>query len=411
MRVAFYSLCFALTLFTNANASDWPEFRGPSYDGHALSAEVPLEWSGKKNIRWKIEVPGKAWSTPAVAENRVYVTTAAPKRQDLSLQARCYDAESGKLIWEQEVFEVEDEQVHAKNSQASPSPIFESGRLYVHFGHNGTACLNAADGSVIWRQTNLSYIPVHGNGGSPLLFQDRLIFSCDGKDDPFVVALNKTNGSVLWKTDRNVKVSRNFSFSTPLPIEVAGKPQIILPGSGAVVSYDPENGKEIWRFLYGEGYSVVPRPVFHKGIIYVSSGFNQANLFAVRTDGKGDVTDTHLVWDETKTIPKESSPIIVDDLLYLNDDKGILTCFNAATGKVHYRERLDGKGGYSASPVYASGHLFFHNGDGTTTVVKPGKKFEKVSENDLREHGLSSFAVVSDGLIVRTEEHLFRIGQ
>lgn len=391
--------------------ADWPEFRGSTHTGHAPNANVPLKWSDRENIRWQIKVPGRAWSTPAVAGDQVYVTTAAEKRSNLSLQARCYELGSGKLIWEQEIFEVEDGKIHKKNSHASPSPIYENGRLYVHFGHNGTACVDTRDGKVLWKQTGLPYKPVHGNGGSPLLFEDRLIFSCDGASDPIVVALDKHNGNILWQVPRNVDVSRTFSFSTPLAIEVNGNPQIILPGSGAVIAYEPREGNEIWRFRYGEGYSVVPRPVYKDGVIYVCSGFNQASLFAVKVDGRGDVTDTNLVWTEQKTIPKESSPILVDDLLFLNDDKGVLTCFDAATGEVHYRERLDGKGGYSASPVYAGGHLFFHNGEGTTTVVKPGKTFKKVSENTLKEFGLSSFAVVNDGFIVRTEEHLWRIGE
>jgi outer membrane protein assembly factor BamB len=206
-------------------------------------------------------------------------------------------------------------------------------------------------------------------------------------------------------------VTRTFSFSTPLLIEVKGKTQILSPASGAVIAYNPADGKEIWRFRYGEGYSVVPRPLHRDGVIYVCSGFNRAILFAVKTDGTGDVTDTHLVWQDDKTVPKESSPILVGDEIFFNDDKGILSCLDAATGKEHYRERLDGQGGYSASPVYAGGHLYFHNGNGITTVVKPGKTFVKVAENQLGEFGLSSFAVVSDGFVIRTEGHLIRIGE
>ena len=413
MRRTPYTLLIYVTLSTSSiNAkADWPEFRGSSYVGHALKSDVPLRWSDRDNIRWKVKVPGNAWSTPVVAGGHIFVTTAVTKQNDLSLQARCYNLTSGEQIWEREAFKVEDGRIHKKNSHASPSPIYEKGRLYVHYGHNGTACIDARDGKVLWKQTGLPYKPVHGNGGSPLLFGNQLFFSCDGAEAPFVAALDKYTGRVVWKIPRNVEVSRPFSFSTPLPIEVDGKPQIIIPGSGAVVAYHPKEGSEIWRFRYGEGYSVVPRPVYYKGMIYVCSGFNQANLFAIKVDGRGDVTDTHLVWSEQKTIPKESSPIIVDDQLYLNDDKGVLTCFDAATGAVHYRERLDGKGGYSASPVYASGHLFFHNGDGTTTVIKPGKNFEKVAENKLNAFGLSSLAVTNDGFIVRTEGHLWRISE
>ena len=373
---------------------DWPEFRGGAYVGHAVNSDVPLQWSERNNIRWKVGVAGKAWSTPAVAAGRVYVTTAVTQQNDLSLQARCYDLASGRQIWEREAFKVENDRIHKKNSHASPSPIYENERLFVHFGHNGTACIDARDGRLLWKQSGLPYKPVHGNGGSPLLFENQLIFSCDGAEAPFVAALNKANGRIIWKTPRNVQVSRPFSFSTPLPIEVNGKPQIIIPGSGAVIAYDPREGSEIWRFRYGEGYSVVPRPVYRSGVVYVCSGFNQANLFAIKVDGQGDVTDTHLVWSEQKTIPKESSPIIVDGQLYLNDDKGILTCFDAATGLVHYRERLDGKGGYSASPVYANGHLFFHNGDGVTTVIKPGKNFKIVAENKINEFSSTSVDTV-----------------
>jgi outer membrane protein assembly factor BamB len=194
-------------------------------------------------------------------------------------------------------------------------------------------------------------------------------------------------------------------------IEVNGAAEAVIPGSGAVVAYDPADGKEIWRFRYADGYSVVPRPLFHDGKIYVCSGFNRAVLFAIRAGGKGDITDTHLIWKDDKAVPKESSPIIVDDLIYLNDDKGVLSCFVAASGEELYRERLEGQGGYSASPVYAGGHLFFHNGSGITTVVKPGRTFTKVAENSLGEAGLSSFAVVSDGFVIRTEGHLVLIGE
>jgi outer membrane protein assembly factor BamB len=178
-----------------------------------------------------------------------------------------------------------------------------------------------------------------------------------------------------------------------------------------VISYNPEDGKEIWRFLYGEGYSVVPRPLYYDGKIYVCSGFNRAILYAVNVnaESRGDITESNLAWKVEKAIPKESSPIIVNDLLFVNDDKGILSCIDPVTGETHYSERLAPQGGYSSSPVYASGHLFFHNGEGITTVVKPDKRFDKVEENDIGEYGLSSFGVVSDGFIVRTEEALLRI--
>ena len=372
---------------------------------------MPLEWGANEHIRWKVGVEGTAWSSPVVAGDGIYVTTAVVDDDEVSLRARRHRLADGSTVWDREVFRTEKVRMHDKNSQASPTPVYEDGRLYLHFGHYGTACVDATDGDVVWTQTELGYRPVHGNGGSPALFEDRLIFSCDGQKNPFVVALDKSDGSVIWKTNRDVEVRRTFSFSTPLMIEVDGRPQAVVPGSGAVIAYDPADGNEIWRCRYGEGYSVVPRPLYHDGRIYVCSGFNRASLYAIRADGRGDVTDTHIVWREDKAIPKESSPIIVDGLLYVNDDKGILSCLDAATGEAHYRERLDGRGGYSASPVYASGHLFFHSGEGLTTVVEPGTEFREVAENELGEYGLSSFAVVDDGFVVRTEDHLWRIGE
>ncbi len=402
---------FALFL-TSATASDsWPEFRGPTGDGHAPEATPPTLWSPTNRIRWKTPVAGKAWSSPVVADGRIYVTTAAVEDGTLSLRALCFRLDDGAPLWDREVFKKEEGAIHQKNSHASPTPVYAEGRLYVHFGHDGTAALDVGDGSILWTQTSLPYPPVHGNGGSPVLHGDKLIFACDGASDPFVVALQANDGSVAWKTPRNVAVKNTFSFSTPLIIEVSGKAQAVVPGSGAVVAYDPADGREIWRYGYGEGFSVVPRPLHRDGVVYVCSGFGRAVIHAVKTDGTGDVTGTHLLWKDDKTVPKESSPILVGDLLFFNDDKGILSCLDAATGQEHYRERLDGRGGYSASPVHAGGHLYFHNGEGITTVVKPDKVFRKVAENQLGEYGLSSFAVVSDGFVVRTEGHLLRIGE
>jgi len=413
MRFLLTCLSFTVLACSPALAESWTEFRGPSGEGLASdSAKVPTNWSPGKNIRWKIPVPGRAWSSPIAVDGRVFVTTAVEtSKTELHLSLFCFNSESGKEIWNQRIFSVPPVRMHKKNSQASPTPIFEDGRVYAHFGQYGTACLDASDGKVIWKQTSLSYPPVHGNGGSPIIVGDHLIFSCDGKEDPFIVALNKKDGSIAWKTGRGVETKRPFSFSTPMAIKVNGKTQVISPASGAVISYNPDTGKEIWRFLYGEGYSVVPRPVFADGLIFVSSGFNRAVLYAIRPDGKGDVTKSHLAWKVEQGVPKESSFIVVDDLFYMNDDKGTLTCLDAKTGRQYYQERLDGRGGYSASPVYAGGNLFFHNGDGVTTVVRPGKRFRKIAENKIGEYGLSSFAVVDDGFIVRTEGHLQRIGK
>lgn len=393
---------------------NWPAFRG-NHQGHAPeSTSVPLSWSTEENIRWKVPVAGKAWSSPIAVGDRCYVTTAVEldsEAKEISLRALALNLADGSTIWDTEVFRMPSGRIHKKNSHASPTPVYEDGRIYVHFGHQGTACLSAEDGKIDWTQNSLSYAPVHGNGSSPIIAGDKLIYSADGNKDPKLIALNKNDGTVAWEKARDVEVRRFFSFSTPLLIDVKGKPQVISACSGAVISYHPETGKEIWRCLYGEGYSVTPRPVFANGLIYASSGFDRAIAYAIRPDGKGDVTDTHVEWTYSKTVPRESSFIVVDDLFYMNDDKGIVTCLDAKTGELHYAERISPEGGYSGSPVYASGHLFFNNGEGVTTVVKPGKTFNKAGENRLGEYGLSTFAVLEDGFLHRTESHLVRIGK
>ena len=391
-------------------ALDWPQFRGPNGQGHAKGAKVPLRWSPGKGVAWKTPIAGKAWSSPIVAGDRVYITTAVESEDGLSLRAMGVGLVDGKPVWDREIFSrPEAGKIHPKNSHASPTPVYENGRLYVHFGHHGTACLNASDGRVLWRQETLKYPPLHGNGGSPILLGDKVVFSCDGTRNPFIVALNKEDGEVVWKTGRDVVVSRKFSFSTPLAIQVKGVWQVVSPASGAVIAYDPGNGREIWRCRYGEGYSVVPRPVYAHGLVYVCSGFQTATLFAIDPTGAGDVTATHVRWQVDRRIPKESSPIVLGDHLYTNDDKGILSCLDAKTGRRVWQKRLEGGRGYSASPVYAGGHLFFHSGDGVTTVIKPADRFQTVAENRIGESGLSSFAVTKDGFIIRTEKSLLRI--
>lgn len=401
------SLGFAGTII---RAEDWSEFRGPGGQGHSAATNLPTEWSSQKNVKWEASVPGIGWASPVVVNGRVYLTTAEEKGSDLSLRALAFDATSGKPVWDTEVFLIKEvTKIHGKNSHASPTPIFADGKLYVHFGHDGTACVDATSGAIVWKQESLRYPPVHGNGGSPILVGDKLIFSCDAQKDPFIVALNKQTGEVAWKTPRGVETKRPFSFATPLAIEVNGKTQVISPASGAVIAYDPENGQEIWRCGYGEGYSVVPRPVYAHGLVYVCSGFNTATLYAIRPDGQGDVTKTHIAWEHSKTVPKESSVLVVDDLLYFNDDKGVASCLDAKTGEVIWQERL-AAGGYSASPIYADGKIFFQNELGKGTVIKPGRTFEKLAENDIGEHGLASYGVTDGALFIRTDSKLYRIG-
>lgn len=388
-------------------SADWAEFRGPA-QGHAAVKSLPLKWSDTENVKWKVAVPGKGWSSPSLANDRLYLTTAITNDAGgMSLHALCYDAGSGKQLWNTEVFRPESSpNIHRKNSHASPTPVVEKDRVYVHFGHQGTACLDLK-GNVIWKNDTIKYAPVHGSGGSPIIVGDLLFFSCDGKENPFMVALDKQSGSIRWKVPRETVAKKTFSFSTAELITVNGKQQIISPGSGVVCALDPKDGKEIWRCRYGEGYSVIPKPVFGNGMVYLSSCYDRPVAYAIRVDGKGDVTDTHIAWSLAKGAPNTPSMILVGDEIYMVSDGGIGTCANAKTGEVYWQERLGGN--YSSSPIFAAGRIYFQNEQGLGVVIKPGKTFEKLAENNLNERTLASYAVGDKCLFIRGEEHLFRI--
>ncbi|MEE8146394.1 MAG: PQQ-binding-like beta-propeller repeat protein, partial [Longimicrobiales bacterium] len=235
------------------------------------------------------------------------------------------------------------------------------------------------------------------------------ILSCDGASSPFVIALDRRTGQPLWKVPRPTVPGNQFAFSTPLPIEVGGKTQVVLPGANHVCSYDPASGEEIWRVSYPGGFSVVPRPVFAQGLVFVSSGFNNAVLYAIRPDGKGDVTDTHVAWTERKSISKNASFLVVGDELYVVSDNGIASCFDAKTGKRHWRKRLGGA--FSSSPFQAAGRIYFLNEEGETIVVEPGKTYRELARNALDEQTQASAAVAGDAIFVRTLTRLYRISE
>ncbi len=404
-------LLAASTPCLRAADDEWPEFRGPTGQGHATATNLPLEWSPTKNVIWKQPVPGSGWSSPVVSRGQLFLTSgiavadAAP-----SLRALCFDTATGRPLWNVEVFAPSEsgvQPIHSKNSTASPTPFIQGDRVYVHFGHHGTACLDRT-GKIIWKNNRLRYNPEHGNGGSPILVDDRLVFSADGASDPFVVALDRNSGEVAWKVPRSAAdVRQKFSFCTPLLITVNGRRQIISAGSGAVSALEPRDGREFWRVAYGRGYSVVPRPVFGQGLVFIATGFNRADLLAIRPDGEGDLTDTHVAWRTTKGAPLTPSVLLVGDELYAVSDAGIASCWDAKTGTLHWQERLDGN--YSASPIAAEGRIYFQNETGTGTVIKASREFTKLAENKLEERTLASYAAAENSLFIRTEANLYRI--
>ena len=402
-----------------AIAEDWPEFRGPFSQGQSSAVGLPTEWNAtfSKNVLWKAPIPGVGWSSPVAVGEKIYLTTAVATGDvekpivDRSLRVLCVSATDGKVLWDKEVFPqiaATAPNIHKKNSHASPTAIFENDRLYVHFGHQGTACLNAIDGAIVWSTREFAYKPVHGNGGSPVIEGDLLIFNADAEVDPCVIALDKTNGKQRWKFARISEAKRKFSFSTPLIINVNGKRQLITAGSGVVNALDPVTGSEIWKVRYDQGYSVVPRPVFAHGMVFIATGYDKPTVLAIRVDGAGDVTDSHVAWKLEKYAPHNPSMVVAGDELYLVADNGLLSCLDVKTGTAHYQERCTGP--ISASIVYADDKLYLQDEKGLGVIVKPGKTFNVIAKNDLAERSLASYGIIGDDLLIRTEQNLWRIG-
>ena len=386
-------------------AEDWPSFRGPTGQGHSVEEGLPVEWSEDANVTWKSQVPGRGWSSPVVADGRIWITSG--ERGALRLLA--YDTASGERLVDVDVFSTDDPYApNPKNSLASPTAVIDStrGRVYVHFGAYGTAALTT-DGDLVWA-TEFPYISQHGNGGSPILYRDLLIFSCDGYDQAFVIALDADTGEVRWKTDRPEPISQ--AYSTPAIIEVDGRDQLISIGAFRTSAYDPRTGEEIWRVGYPNGFSNVPGPVHsaEHGLVYISTGFQQPTLIAVGVDGRGDVTDTHIAWRLRRGAPHTPSPIVVGDEVYVVSDTGILTCADAATGEVHWQDRL--RGNFSASPVYVDGRLYFQSEEGYTIVVNPSAaSYQEIARNELDGSTLATLAVSGGSFFIRTDTHLYRI--
>jgi outer membrane protein assembly factor BamB len=412
MRRTIMLILALLLLPALALAEDWPQFRGPTGQGISEAKNLPTKWSATENVVWKKEIPGQGWSSPVLMSGKIYMTTAMLDNGiPISLRALCVDAASGNILWDKEVFHrpAVPSIKHEKNSFASPTPIVTADRLYVHFGHLGTAALDL-EGNVVWTQTKLSFFSVHGNAGSPILLNDLLIFSCDGARNPTIAALDAKTGQIKWQTPRNAQSRSPFSFSTPLAIELEGKTQIISPASGMVGAYDPADGHEIWRVLYGMGYSVVPRPIYTNGLLLLSSGFDSAVVYAIDPKGaKGDVTNTNVRWKERRGAPCTPSIVAVGNESYWVSDNGVAVCADIESGKIHWSHRLGGN--FSASPVTAEGRVYFQNETGVGFAVKAGKTFELLSENDLGERSLASYCVDDGTIFIRTENHLWRIGQ
>ena len=405
-------LVLALVAGGTAAASDWPQFRGPTGQGHAADESVPLAWSETENVAWKAAVPGRGWSSPVIGGGRVWLTTAVTDRDAgaTSLRLLAYDAATGEAAVDVEVVAISDTTLlNQKNSFASPTPVIDPDgeRVHVHFGAQGTAAVVAAGarrGEVLWR-TRFPYTSQHGNGGSPILHDGLLIVSIDGYDTAFLVAVDAGTGEERWRSVRPAPISQ--AYSTPLAIRVGDADQIVNVSAFRATAHEPATGREIWRVEYPGGFSNVSRPVYDHGLVYLSTGFNEPVLLAVRPTGRGDVTDSEVAWRLRRGAPLTVSPILVGDELYTVTDGGIATCIDALTGEIRWQHRLGGN--HSASPIHAAGRIYFQDEEGVTTVIAPGAEFEQLARNELDGSTLASPAVADGAFFIRTGTHLYRI--
>lgn len=399
----------------------WPDFRGPNWNGHAGPTPLPLRWSETENVLWKVPTPGRGWSSPVVWDNQIWFTTATEDGREMSVL--CYDLQSGKNLHQRLLFT--NEKVEAigpgkeANTYASPSPVMEAGRVYVHFGNYGTACIDTKSFKTVWERRDINCLHFVGPGSSPFLYKNLLILTMDGTDRQYVVALDKKTGKEVWQTKRSVYFGdpdpnnafaipdQSKAFSTPIVTEFEGKPMLVSIGAKAAYGYEALTGKELWRVGY-PGFSNAARPVVGHGLAYIVTGYGKADLFAVPLNSKGDVTNA-LAWKYTRNVPLNPTPLLIDDRLYLLHGSGVFTCLDAKTGAELWKDRV-APNAYSASPIYGGGHIYCFGDRGLTTVLKPGESFQKIAENTLEEGTMATPAAAGNRLVLRAKSHLYCLG-
>lgn len=414
----------------------WNQFRGTSGDGKSDAKNLPIEFSENKNVRWKTPIHDEGWSSPVVWGNQIWLTTG--REDGTELFAVCVDLESGDIIHDIKVFDVMNPKkaYGGLNSHATPTPIVEDGRVYVHFGTYGTACLNTKTGKKLWERRDLNCDHRVRPASSPIIDGDAVFLHFDGVDVQFVAALDKNTGQNMWLQKREVESDlgavlkaeglsdveieatkkekpgdNKKAYATPTIIEYRGQRQLISPGAEVTFSYNPVNGKEIWRVRHeGWGWNAACRPIFEHGLVYFTTGFSK-HLLAVRPSGSGDVTDTHVVWSARRNTPSVPSPLIVDDLLFMVSDQGFVSCLEARTGREFWKERLSAGGYHWASPLYADGKIYFSGKQGVVSVIAAERKFRLLAQNRFEASFIASPAIAEDSIILRSLTHLYCIAE
>lgn len=400
----------------------WPEFRGPSQNGHAPdTSNIPLTWSETDNVKWKTAIPHSGWSSPVIEKDVLWVTSATPEGTEFYVIG--VQADSGKIVFNEQLFtcEMPEDLGNTVNGYSSPTAAIRDGRVYVHFGSYGTACIDTATKKVLWKREDLECRHYRGPGSSVILFEGLVILTFDGVDQQYVIALDSQTGKTVWRTDRSTKwndLDENGqpkregdlrkAFSTPIITTVHEKPLLISVGGSSIFGYDPKTGKELWS-MATPGFTPSVRPVLHKNLTYAALGYGTREFRALRYDGLGLLGEDQVAWKlNTKAqVPDTASPVVVDGLIYVLSDRGTMTCLDAETGEVIWSDRIGGN--YMASTLYVNGHIYCFSKQGAVTVLKPGRAFNVVATSEMEEGFMASPAVFGDALFVRTTSFLYRI--
>ena len=393
-------------LLAPAQAESWAGWRGPRGDGTSPEQKVPTNWDPAGAL-WKIEIPGRGHASPIVWGDRVCTVTALPATQERVLL--CLDRASGKRLWQQTVVEGPLEKTHKENSYASSTPASDGGRVFVTFRVGDDIVVAAHDltsGKQLWSVRPGTHAGEWGFNNEPVVFGDKVIVDGDSKGESFLVALSRTDGKTLWQVKRT---RQGISYSAPLIRKLAGRVQLIQCGDRCVASFDPDSGKPLWM-VDGPSQEFVATPVYSEraGLVFVSSSWPKQVLLAIRPDGSGDVTQTHVAWRDNKGAPYVPSLIVAGDFLFSVNTAGVAFCYEAATGRVFWQEKI---GRHHASPVLVGGLVFFINDDGQVNVVKPGTTFERVRQYELGEPCYASPAISDGQVFLRGFKNLFCIGR
>jgi len=421
-KILSSTLCFILFLTvlnrSAAQEDNWTHFRGSSLNGISSSQEAPLKWSDESGFTWRTDIHGKGWSSPAIYGNQIWITTA--REDGTELYAVCVDFETGKIIHDIKLFTPGDVAgKHANNTYATPTPCIEKGFVYVHFGSFGTACLRTSDGSVVWSRDDLKCTHVQGPASSPVIYKNLLLLHLEGTDVRYIVALDKTTGKTVWKTDRPAEPYKPLStigkkaYITPIIISVKGRDLMISNGSAVCCAYDLSTGEEVWRVIRG-AESTVSSPFTEKGTVYYYTGFmvdkdgsEFSEIVAVNPDGKGDITETNVLWKKRVPSMQLLTPVIKDGLIYTVDTKNNMVCIDALDGSDIWTTRF--LVNFSASPVYAADNIYFFSIRGETVIVRPGRKLEIVARNQIKDQIWATPAFLRNSIILRTDKYLGKL--